>query len=218
MVSAKRRNQKRGDIFRAAYTVFLEKGFEDASYKDISEKSNLRIATIQYYYPKKDDFLREVIDRLVACIRHSVSRVEGAEGSVRHQTALGLQLLYAYLIMVNSSLFAVDLAHSSPLRNETLIEIALSATRCSKLEGEKKQEFIDQYIMMFAGYLELFCAHRNLGLEVDCYKFADNQICALSKVMPGTIFEEDRKLTARDYFSKREVRSIMTGVQKIMLS
>src|SRR5262245_42633241 len=50
-------NEKQVQIMETAETLFAEKGFNGTSVRDISEKANVNLAMISYYFGSKDKLL-----------------------------------------------------------------------------------------------------------------------------------------------------------------
>lgn len=54
----------RGNILKAAQTLFGECGFDAVSISQIARQAGLPKANVLYYYPNKDDLWREAVDHL----------------------------------------------------------------------------------------------------------------------------------------------------------
>jgi TetR/AcrR family transcriptional regulator, cholesterol catabolism regulator len=61
MSSNKNREIKQNEILEAAAKLFLEKGFEPTTIKEISEAAGINQAMIYYYFPDKQELLFEVM-------------------------------------------------------------------------------------------------------------------------------------------------------------
>ena len=61
-ISAEREEATRQRILKAAYQVFIEKGFHRASIDDVVAASGLSVGAIYNYFPNKDELIRASID------------------------------------------------------------------------------------------------------------------------------------------------------------
>lgn len=50
-------------IFKCACDIFSEKGFLDSTVKDITEKANVNVAAITYYFGSKENLIDMVVER-----------------------------------------------------------------------------------------------------------------------------------------------------------
>src|ERR671936_2448369 len=58
--------ERRDALINAAIAVFIEKGFHDATVRDIGRAADMTQGTIYNYVSSKDDILYMVCDRIVA--------------------------------------------------------------------------------------------------------------------------------------------------------
>jgi len=58
--------ERRESLINAAIAVFIEKGFHNATVRDIGRAANMTQGTIYNYVSSKDDILYMVCDRIVA--------------------------------------------------------------------------------------------------------------------------------------------------------
>jgi AcrR family transcriptional regulator len=61
-ISAEREEATRQRILKAAFRVFIEKGFHRASIDDVVAASGLSVGAIYNYFPNKDELIRASID------------------------------------------------------------------------------------------------------------------------------------------------------------
>lgn len=57
-------------IASIAYSLFREKGFAETSYGDIAAACGIKKSLLQYYFPKKDDFISLFVERSFDIITH----------------------------------------------------------------------------------------------------------------------------------------------------
>jgi TetR/AcrR family transcriptional regulator len=65
-----------GEILEAARHVLATEGYAEFSLRRIAREVNIRLSTLQHYYPSKDDLFRSLVERTVgnydaAYVRHS---------------------------------------------------------------------------------------------------------------------------------------------------
>ena len=56
---------KRSFILSQAFGLLMEKGYAKTSYTDIAKACQLTRPLVQYYFPKKEMFMQEFIERLI---------------------------------------------------------------------------------------------------------------------------------------------------------
>ncbi|MGF6727244.1 AcrR family transcriptional regulator [Paraburkholderia sp. GAS41] len=66
--------QRRDHLIKAAIAVFIEKGFHEATVRDIGKAANMTQGTIYNYVKSKDDILYLVCDRIVTEYQLKVKR------------------------------------------------------------------------------------------------------------------------------------------------
>jgi AcrR family transcriptional regulator len=85
-----RRERKKAErkerIFNAAIEVFAEKGFRNATIKDIAEIADVGEGTIYSYYASKDDLLMAIIEQLSDLKMRNVFAPEALESDYRDWT------------------------------------------------------------------------------------------------------------------------------------
>jgi len=62
---AERARQQRAHIAGTAHRLFLARGFERTSYQDIAREAGVERPLVQYYFPKKDGLVLELMDTLL---------------------------------------------------------------------------------------------------------------------------------------------------------
>ncbi len=92
-----RRERKKRDtrlrIFRAAFELFTEKGFEATTVEEIAERADVGKGTVFNHFPQKTAFLVAAYREWVGVIREELGPIESWEGPARAQ----LGRVFSYL-------------------------------------------------------------------------------------------------------------------------
>lgn len=83
----RRKEDRPGDICRAALEVFAEKGFAGARIEEIAKRAGLSKGAVYLYFPTKDDIFRAVVRETVAPNIEAIQR-----------TVLAMDLPFAVLV------------------------------------------------------------------------------------------------------------------------
>ena len=91
----KRNPQTRERLLDAAEQLFLEKGFQGTSTRDITEAAGANLAAVNYHFRSKQDLMVAVAERVVAPIlRDQVSRLDELQGRAAPPTVAELVSAY----------------------------------------------------------------------------------------------------------------------------
>lgn len=64
--------EERNRIRDVAFNVFSTKGFENSSFSDIAKEASVSKSLVQYYFPKKEQFISDFIDKSLNAVRQIV--------------------------------------------------------------------------------------------------------------------------------------------------
>ena len=64
--------EERSRIRDVAFNVFSSKGFESSSFSDIAKEASVSKSLVQYYFPKKEQFISDFIDRSLSVVSEIV--------------------------------------------------------------------------------------------------------------------------------------------------
>ena len=64
--------EERNRIRDVAFNVFSSKGFENSSFSDIAKEASVSKSLVQYYFPKKEQFISDFIDKSLSAARDIV--------------------------------------------------------------------------------------------------------------------------------------------------
>jgi len=97
-ISAEREETTRRSILRAARTVFVAKGFHEATTHDVAREAGLSVGSIYTYFKSKDDLIRESVLAANKDETDAVLRDVRSTGTVREKVARAIAGWYAYTI------------------------------------------------------------------------------------------------------------------------
>ena len=64
--------EERNRIRDVAFNVFSSKGFENSSFSDIAKEASVSKSLVQYYFPKKEQFIQDFIDKSLSAVTEIV--------------------------------------------------------------------------------------------------------------------------------------------------
>ena len=64
--------EERNRIRDVAFNVFSNKGFENSSFSDIAIEASVSKSLVQYYFPKKEQFIQDFIDKSLSAVTEIV--------------------------------------------------------------------------------------------------------------------------------------------------
>ena len=82
----RKKTERKERIFNAAIEVFAEKGFRNATIKDIAGAADVGEGTIYSYYASKDDLLMAILDQLNELKLRNIFAAEALETDYREWT------------------------------------------------------------------------------------------------------------------------------------
>lgn len=82
---ARQRTDTRARIRAVALELFVEKGFEKASLREIAERLGITKAALYYHFPSKTDLLRELVQPMIDDVTALVEAAERAGGADAHR-------------------------------------------------------------------------------------------------------------------------------------
>lgn len=97
-IRIERKEATRRSILRAARTVFVSKGFHEATTHDVAREAGLSVGSIYTYFRSKDDLIRESILAANKDETDAVLRDVRSSGTVREKMARAIAGWYAYTL------------------------------------------------------------------------------------------------------------------------
>lgn len=90
------KTDKRSSILKAAVSVFIQKGFNEATIIDVAAKARISVGTVYLYFRDKEDLLtqavKEIISRGMDVIRERLALVEKPGDRISHLIRLQMDL------------------------------------------------------------------------------------------------------------------------------
>jgi AcrR family transcriptional regulator len=171
-ISAERTEARRRSILHAARTIFVAKGFHEATTHDVAREVGLSVGSIYTYFKSKDDLIRESILDANREEAEAVLREVRATGTVRKKLRRAVSGWYTYTIEAPGvPSFLVEAwaaaAHTPPIhdlvaqRRERIVMVATIILREAVSSGELADDFaIDMVARALAALLD--------GIVLEC--------------------------------------------------
>lgn len=146
----------------------IEKGYAKTSYTDIANRSGCTRALVQYYFPKKDAFITDFVDQLLACVDNYASKAKLTCGSCFIDFSV-TGFLYFQFLLKNEQLrpLALDLITHRGTSRISIERMASWQHRYKELAGIDDSVITDAVLMAVGGAHELIYHHLENNLEID---------------------------------------------------
>lgn len=143
-------------ILAAAWDLFMEKGYRDTSYTDLSDRSGVSRSLVQYYFPKKD-LLAIACGKAVVIASHLVARSELHQtiNQVGSAYATGQVLLAALFIHQGARKFLLDALRDRDITQQLILQNYQLAHRTFSVDQDVAPAIPDDVMMMAGGLGEL---------------------------------------------------------------
>lgn len=167
-------------ICRAAYSLFLNEGYQETSYSKIANLSGIGRPLVQYYFPKKEELALSFIDRLMETANRLL--VDSGQASNLPEVFLGQfgQIYYSFMLRNSQTKrLMLDFLRDRELSSRTIdsnIRYSLSF-----LDGgeELGSSLIEASIKATGGVYELLYCLLKEDLPVDAISIAQQTTAAL---------------------------------------
>lgn len=90
--------RSKDNIMRAAFSLFMRKGFSQTSYTDIANESGYGRPLIQYYYPKKTNFISDFLHQLFRLTAQYTEKELYLDQSKISSIIINTQIYYSFLL------------------------------------------------------------------------------------------------------------------------
>jgi AcrR family transcriptional regulator len=155
------------DIAAAAYRLFLAKGYEATSYRDIADAVGRDRTIVQYHYPRKDPIVVSMLDRVIALIEEYIVRHSIVERlGVDYRVALA-QLYFAFLLQPDIRQFTLDVLSSRAITRELSVIDADWNADFLGASVEQRREVVQSGILAIGGAYELIYHHVATGEPIE---------------------------------------------------
>ena len=103
--------EERNRIKNVAFEVLANKGFEETTFADIAKEANITKSLVQYYFPKKEQFLSEFIQKSLSIVQEMVENDKDLHltNSVEKLYAVGFAQFYFALFNDKMKYIAMDI-------------------------------------------------------------------------------------------------------------
>ncbi len=145
-----RKAEKRAEICKTATKLFVKKGFEKTTIRDIAREAGINSASIYYYFEDKESVLYEILieimdrslDQLREIVNHEISLREKIYAIIRMHTEIyGLDTISMELIVHNQK--SISPEHWDELKSKQKEYAKIVAGILSELKKEGKIIDID---------------------------------------------------------------------------
>ena len=100
-------------IIEIALEIMIERGYNAFSYADITERLDIRKASIHYHFPSKSDLGRAVVVYYRTLVQQGLNQIDQASDDLRRRLTMYIEQVYKQLKEENSfclcTLFAAEL-------------------------------------------------------------------------------------------------------------
>ncbi len=158
----------REDILRAAYGLFLDVGYDKATYQHIAERSGHERPLVQYHIPHKADlatrFLTDVLSASEEALRAAHLAEPGEPISYRYVLA---QVYYAALSTPSLRRFAMDALDRRSIIARVLADDIEWNLALIHPDDARRQAVVDDCVMGVGGAYELFLHRLREGQDTN---------------------------------------------------
>ena len=148
--------EERNRIRDVAFNVFSNKGFENSSFSDIAIEASVSKSLVQYYFPKKEQFIQDFIDKSLS----AVTEIVREDLDIQYEHELGE--LYAigycqfYFAMYNERMNSLRMDLIRDRANTEMvvkhgIEWLVSNTHAIQVESEAEIERCKKTLVFVVG-------------------------------------------------------------------
>ena len=148
--------EERNRIRDVAFNVFSNKGFENSSFSDIAKEASVSKSLVQYYFPKKEQFVQDFIDKSLA----AVTEIVREDLDIKYEHELGE--LYAigycqfYYAMYNERMNSLRMDILRDRGNTEMvvkhgIDWLVNNTNAIQVEEEEQIEQVKKTVVFVAG-------------------------------------------------------------------
>lgn len=162
-------NQAREMIARAAYHLFLQKGYVNTSYQDISDFCECKRTLVQYYYPQKTHLVISFFENLLTeTMEYIKDNKQITDNNFVNLFIIG-QIHFAFLFKdEKAKMFTFDIISSRMLTEEILLFNSRWAMNYLKVEDSKQsKQLIDDITYNMGGFYELVYQYLKNNIEMD---------------------------------------------------
>lgn len=167
---ARRKEQSKEDIRKAAWDLFSQFGVDKVSMMDIARKAGVSQATIYNNFESKDALVREFVSTAVEQLVNRVQDVLTQEQQFREKMVAFVQFISEMMVngrpsAAESAVFAssIDLQNDPEIKKirleaqERMIKLMLGLIQEGKQQGQVNPDLSDEALSIyFVGFMDVF--------------------------------------------------------------
>ncbi len=214
--------EERARIRDVAFGVFARQGFENSSFSDIAKAASVSKSLVQYYFPKKEQFLSDFIDRSLAVVSEIVGQDLDCE--FRHSLGKLYAIGYAqfYFAMYNERMNSLRMDIIRDRANTEMVVrhgVEWLATHTDAIPtGAAEEEALARKTLIYVvgGAFDYMFDCMSTGEPIDPEFLSDTSMSLLNKFLDEP-FEEGAAIRAAmtpdwlEHARRKYNRKIFTG-------
>jgi AcrR family transcriptional regulator len=163
-----RNEQQRDLVTRAAYRVFLRKGYTAASYSDIAAEAGIDRSLVQHYAPRKQPLITSFMDRALTLAEEQVHRT-GAGSGGEFVTLYRTGQVYFSFLLHDSRMrdLTLDVASHRDITSAVVFLSQEWAFAHLRPEHGAEADVADDFAMAVGGAYEVLYRHLRAGTQID---------------------------------------------------
>lgn len=148
--------ENKNRIALEAFKLFLQKGYNNTSYRDIATASDNKITLVQHYFPSKEMLIQEFLDKVLTLIEQFIiERALKSEDAFINLYLIG-QIHFAFLLTDEEmKVLALDILSSRAITSKMLAFDEDWTFNYLKIESNRKEELAQNTVMAVGGAYEL---------------------------------------------------------------
>lgn len=192
-------------ILEAAYTLFLQKGYNATSMAEIAKNCGMSKSLVQKHFPKKDLFIRCFLQDLLNCADEYLENHGLRTDSYWANLFLIGQIHYAFLLADEGRRTLIyDIISNRQLTEEMIrLDIEWAFRYMENFTADEREEIYEDMSMVMGGTYELLFQRLSSGKPIDVRTF-HNKSLGLTMYLRGVTKEEAEKTLSSVVFSDED--------------
>lgn len=160
--------QNRDLIAKTAFNLFLNKGYNKTSYKDIADNSANERTLIQYYFPKKELLIVDFLNKLLSFSeQHIIEKSLKSDNNFVNLYIIG-QIHFSFLLMNDEmKILTLDIVSSRAITKEIVFFNENWVFSFFNMSVELNKELSDDIVMIMGGAYELIYRYISKGQSLN---------------------------------------------------
>lgn len=182
--------EERNRIRDVAFNVFTTKGFENSSFSDIAKEASVSKSLVQYYFPKKEQFINDFIDRSLSVVSQIVT--DDLDYEFQHELGKLYAIGYAqfYFAMYNDKMnsLRMDIIRDRAV-TETVVKNGIDwiakHTNAIPIDTPEEEELCRRtLVFVVGGAFDYLYGCMDSGEPIDAAFLSDTAMALLDKFLP----------------------------------